>query len=250
MQTIADIRITLERGLFDYHTAVSEKTNIVFSRADTLNQAQMLYIITQYCQFPENIVSVLVNAAYTFGYHGWTGLTDELRRNVFEEMGGGEGSIAPGFGPHYSILRRELQNIFGTDIQQQAASEATAKFLRAVKAAVRSAPLYTAGAVYALEASAVPELDLIFKLVKRLADATQKKISENLKNFFIFHINDIEIGHRDRLLKLAEEYLSVPSDLLLFYSGYDSLLDAMDMWWTELYREAQIRQHEPLSTGS
>jgi hypothetical protein len=71
-----------------------------------------------------------------------------------------------------------------------------------------------------------------------------KSLTERLGNFFQFHVSVIEIGHRDRLISLVENQLSDPSNLEKFFEGFDSLLVAMDTWWSELNLEATVNHHE------
>jgi hypothetical protein len=233
-----NVRVILEGRMFENFDCVNIKKNIVAVNLDNISNQQLSYIITQYAQFPRNIVSILVAAAYNFGYHGWTELVNELRENVFEELGGGCGEIASEFGPHYSILRKEIHNIFNIDIQSHTSSQATTKFLDEVKNIVQSEPIIAAGGIFALEASAVPELAIITKFVSHLADISNKKLTLNLVNFFNYHINDIEVGHRDRLIKLIEDKLGDSDNLSKFIYGYDGLLKAEENWWLGIYTEA------------
>lgn len=239
-----NIRLQLENRMFDSFMSLNENKNIVLNDLDNLSKEQLIYILTQYSQFPRSIISILVNAAYNFGYHGWTKFVDELRDNVFQELGGDSGNIASEFGPHYSILRKELQNVFGIDISEGKPSAATISFLNSLKFFAESEPLKAAGSLFALEASAVPELGILMKLVSNLADRDGKILTKNLVKFFQFHMDVIEVGHRDRLIKLVEDQLTELSNFEEFLSGYDSVLRAMDIWWSELYSEAQNQQNE------
>src|SRR5437868_6451162 len=47
----------------------------------------------QYCHFPRNIITILVSACYTMGYHHWDEVVNELRDNIYEELGKGYGTI-------------------------------------------------------------------------------------------------------------------------------------------------------------
>lgn len=240
IDTINDsLRGELKRRMLDSFMSVNQKRNIVLLSVDSISKEQLSYILGQYFQFPRNIVSVLVSATYTFGYHGWTDVVNELRQNVFEELGGGCGDIASEFGPHYSIVRKEVKNIFGLDIDECSPSPATKRFIERMKGAAQSEPWRVAGAVFALEASAVPELGIVLRLVKHLAKVHRRPLSENLLNFFKFHLNDIEVGHRDRLITLLEIQLGNSLHHAKFLEGFDALLGSMDQWWIGLSQEAQ-----------
>jgi hypothetical protein len=239
-----NLRTELEARMFQNFDCVNTNKNIVFIQRNKLSEEQLLYIIEQYAQFPRSIVSILVTAAYNFGYHGWTDLVAELRQNVFEELGGSSGEIANEFGPHYSILRKEVQNVFSIDIHASHSSKATAKFLNTVKSVVDSDPYIAAGGAFALEASAVPELEIVMKLVNQLAALKNKPLTKNLQNFFHFHVNDIEVGHRDRLINIIEHYLCNNENFSQFVQGYERVLEAMDIWWIEMYKESNIKVNE------
>lgn len=239
-----NVRVQLRTRMADRFMSVNESRNIVLLGLNGLSKEQLLYILTQYFQFPRHIVSILVSAAYTFGYHGWTEVVDELRENIFEELGGGSGHIASEFGPHYSIVRKEFENVFGVDIQESQPSPATTRFLETIKSIAQSEPWSAAGGVFALEASAVPELGIVIKLANHLATMHRRPLTRNLVNFFQFHVNDIEVGHRDRLIKLLESQLSDSSNFARFVEGYDALLQAMDEWWGGLSQEAHARYVE------
>jgi len=240
-----NIRVLLKNRMTNCFMSVNKNRNVVLLGLNGLSKEQLTYILTQYFQFPRSIVSILVSATYTFGYHGWTELVGELRENVFEELGGGSGHIASEFGPHYSIVRKELENVFEVDIHESNPSPATTQFLDSLKLIMQSEPWKAAGGVFALEASAVPELGIVIKLVNHLASLQRKSLTRNLVNFFQFHVNDIEVGHRDRLIKLLEGQLSDSSNLAKFLEGYDAVLQAMDEWWACLKHEAQARDVAP-----
>lgn len=245
-----NIRVQLKRRMADRFMSVNKNRNVVLLELSSLSKEQLAYIVNQYFQFPRSIVSILVSAAYTFGYHGWTGVVDELRENVFEELGGGCGHIASEFGPHYSIVRKEFENIFGEDIHQSKPSPSTTRFLESMKLIVQSEPWKAAGGVFALEASAVPELGIVVKLVNHMANMHGKPLTPNLINFFRFHVNDIEVGHRDRLITLLESQLADASHFAKFVEGFDALLNAMDEWWTGLSQEAHSGQSEAIFAGA
>lgn len=245
-----NVRVHLSSRMTGSFMSVNENRNVVLLELSRLSKEQLMYILTQYFQFPRNIVSILVSAAYTFGYHGWTEVVAELRENVFEELGGGGGHIASEFGPHYSIARKELENIFDVDIDKFKPSVGTIRFLESISLIVQSEPWRAAGGVFAMEASAVPELGIVRKLVTHLSEMNGKTLSERLKKFFQFHANVIEIGHRDRLISLVESQLSDPSNFEKFIQGYDSLLRAMDAWWMGLSQEVQrLDNRESSSRG-
>jgi hypothetical protein len=230
--------------------SVNENKNVVLLELGAFSKEQLMYVLTQYFQFPRNIVSILVSAAYTFDYHGWIEFVAELRGNVFEELGGGGGRIASEFGPHYSIVRKELESIFDVDIDESKPSVGTMRFLESISHIVQSEPWRAAGGVFAMEASAVPELGIVRKLAAHLAELHGKSLTERLVNFFQFHVSVIETGHRDRLISLVENQLSNPSNFEKFIQGYDSLLGAMDNWWSELNLEAKVNHNEPVLTNA
>jgi len=234
-----NIRIKLDSRMFNDFMAVSEDKNIVLASVNSLHKDQLDYVLAQYSQFPRNIVSILATATYNFAYWGWTEAVNELRENVIQELGGAGGNIGSHFGPHYSVLRKELENLFGLDIDNHEASGATSEFLSNMQHIVRSEPLKAAGAVYALEASAIPELGIVLKLIEHLATLHRSAISQTLLDFFRFHVDAIEVGHRDRLLRLFKKRFSGGITFATFLEGHDSCLEFMDGWWNGVHREAK-----------
>ena len=82
------------------------------------------------------------------------------------------------------------------------------------------------------------------KLVNHLAELKKKPLTKNLQNFFNFHVNDIEVGHRDRLINIIEHYLCGAEKSSKFIQGYEMVLKAMDIWWIEMYKESNIKVNE------
>ena len=62
-----NVRIELENRMFESFSSVSENKNIVFVNRNNMTNEQLAYVVKQYAQFPRNIVSILVGAAYNFG---------------------------------------------------------------------------------------------------------------------------------------------------------------------------------------
>jgi hypothetical protein len=234
-----NIRIELDSRMFNNFMSLSADKNIVLGSVHRFHKDQLIYVLAQYSQFPRNIVSILATAAYNFAYWGWTGTVNELRDNVIQELGGGGGNIGSDFGPHYSVLRMELEKLFGLDTDKHVASVGTSKFLNNMQRIVQFEPLKAGGAVYALEASAIPELGIVLKLIEHLANQHQSSVSQQLLDFFRFHVDAIEVGHRDRLIRLFEKQFSEGSTFATFLEGYDACLGSMDSWWNELHREAK-----------
>ena len=49
-------------------------------------------------------------------------------------------------------------------------------------------------------------------------------------DFFNFHINEIEIGHRDRLQEVCSLYVKSNNDLMDFEKGFREIMNIMDNW--------------------
>lgn len=60
---------------------------------------------------------------------------------------------------------------------------------------------------------------------------------DSLKEFSLFHIDEIEVGHRDRLIETCSKYISSDNEMYDFESGFRKVLEVMDIGWTGLSNE-------------
>lgn len=230
----------LDSKLMNDFISVHRDKNPILKNLSNLTFDQKLSVICQYSLFPKNIVSFLIAATYSMSYHNWKSVVVELLQNINEEMGEGKGDIDEYHLPHYTILRKVVDEGFGFDIIDVMPSIATANFIKGVKTTLEDKnPEFVCGAVYALESSAVPELTLVKELIVNTANERELKIPQLLLDFFDYHIDEIEIGHRDRFLTVVSQYITEKEKWSEFEDGFNTLMQIMDDWWIALFNEIQ-----------
>lgn len=240
----------LDKALVEDFISVNKTKNPVLKRVRYLTFDQKLAVLGQYSIFPKNIISFLTAAAYSLSYYGWNHVVKELLQNINEEMGQGEGKISKYHEPHYTILRKIFKAGFDTDINNIKPHAGTQAFVSDMKSLLEdNNPNTVCGSVYALEASAVPELSLVKELVLSALDDCNQKLPDLLLDFFDWHINDIEIGHRDRLLGMASREITGERGWQEFEEGFRGTMSIMDIWWASLAEAHNVQDtnhFEPL----
>lgn len=225
----------LNLSLLKDFVSVNDQKNPVITKIESLNYNQKLFILGQYSIFPKNIISMLVAATYSLSHDSWSHVVEELIQNINEEMGVGDGKIAKFSLPHYTILRKVFQNGFDVDINNIKPIKETTDFVEGIKDVLSSnSPEIVCGAVYALESSAVPELSLVKSIATSALDEKNQKYPSLMMDFFNWHINDIEIAHRDRLLEMVEMEINTDKGWNKFECGFRIVMDIMDIWWIKL----------------
>ncbi len=206
-------------------------------------------VVGEYVGLVTMIISYLFSASCVLDKT--SAARDELIRNLGEERG----SVTAGQ-THHEILNRCLQKI-GVNVNNHVWSKSTRDFLFVLGQAIYTkSPVYVAGVILALEATATPELMVVAKILNRYAALRNmpqliaddviagtaelpKDMSDlNLDDFFAMHIEDFEPGHRDRFIGAILPALDAQEDgekaFREFISGFTWVLDLMDAWWIKL----------------
>lgn len=223
--------------MLDSSKALSNSNNPFIKNISTLSAKELERFLGQYCHFPRHIISILVSACYTMGYHEWEDVVAEIRENIFSELGGDYDKIDYHIPPHYSMLRKSIVKGLGIDVSTIEIKKATNNFLKPLSNYMSLSVENSAGAVYALEATAINELQIVYDLTKHLFKLKKKVMPESLKKFFEVHIDDIEIGHRNNLFDAIEKEIKNDKAAQDFYDGVQFTIDLMDKWWAALYKE-------------
>lgn len=227
----------LRSSMMERHTAVNPTTNPVAKALGGLTAKHFEYVIGQYSLFPAQIVSFLYAARDNARSKGWHAVAEELTRNVGEELGTESGGVS-----HYEMLLSGIAELSDTDLYRKwkhlNASLATRTFLAAVELAVSHDNIaYVAGATYALECSAVPELVIVRDILEQFLAMHDSTISGKLKTFFDMHLGTWEPGHEQGLHGTIPAYLSNDA-IPAFREGFEEVMTAMDVWWKGLAKEA------------
>ena len=143
---------------------------------------------------------------------------------------------------HYQILVEGLENELGVHVREVACSPATHTFVEGIRKSVGTQDIpYAIGAAYALESSAVPELEIVLEVVQTLSRMEQGRTLQpdgTLKRFFDMHLGTWEPGHEDKLRKAASEYVKTPDQCRAFEQGFRAVMGIMDMWWYGMQNES------------
>ena len=234
----------LDDKLKNEFSSVTKERNPIFSQINNITAEQKLEVIKQYSLFPKNIISMLVSASYSLSYYNWDEVVSEIVQNVNEEMGGGIGKITKHNQPHYTVLRNVVQESFNENINSVQPNRSTQNFIDGIKKVLTDeSPEIVAGGVYALESSAVPELFLLRELVLSAAKDKDVTVSQTFLDFFEWHINDIEVEHRDRFMNMLSSYITTDKQWHLFENGFDAVMNTMDTWWNTLNDEIIIQSY-------
>ncbi len=214
---------------------------------DKLSVARLEEVMCQYVGLVTMITSYLFLCSYRF--KDVPAVRDELVRNLGEERGG----LTDGY-THHEILNRELMKL-GVKPNLMVWDGPTREFLAKLSINIATAPeMFAVGVIYALEATANPELVVVghvlneyarvrglgLQLVSDAALAGEHKVTARsaneltLSDFFCLHIDNYEPGHRDRLADAVQQEFARPGAQEEFITGFNTTLDMMDLWWNGL----------------
>lgn len=235
-QTFEQLIDDLNTAMIAGYVAVNKNANPIAVRAPLLTAEQLGCALGQYSIFPKNIVYFLGSARSIARNEGWTDVANELTRNISQELGSGNNNEA-----HYAMLVRGAKDALGVDISDVLPGAATCGFVANMGAIMNSkTPAYVAGATYALESSAVPELRIVMDLTDKLSERlTGSHLKDgDLKRFFAMHLGEWEPSHEDNLRKTLANHIG-PSDYASFKTGFHDVMKTMDVWWNGL--DAEIK---------
>ncbi len=236
------------------HAAFDEQRNPVLAQIKhkpvmTRNVARVL---GQYSLLPATIVEFLKIGETRL--IEWQTVREELQRNIGEELGSRTHGQT-----HYEILNTSANRELGLLLSDAVPTPGTIQFLNQIRQGLLVQPhSYAAGILFALEASAVPELTVVAHVINKYAEligSVENPITlseEDWKNaagspgttsqytlngFFAAHLFDFEIGHKDRLAETLEEYIRTSHEMAGLQKGFESVLCIMDRWWENLAAE-------------
>lgn len=222
--------------LSDFLSVVPEKNPvIVFSKNASVYQR--LHILVQYSWFSRKISAFFLEAFLNLSFHKWKAVSSELAHNIQEELSQDDHQRQEKHDPHYVLLRKGFIEAFNTDISFLPSSSSTSIFIKSILELMTSHPARTSGAAYALESSAVPELTMMYEFTKETFKMADKPLPNSIKHFFDSHINELEIGHEERLKEVCEESLKSEEDFHEFSKGFIEVISIMDRWWISLSEE-------------
>jgi hypothetical protein len=234
------IRTLTER--INHAAFLSTRTNPVLLRC--VDHPTLTSALVDYCALPRRIVTLLADGLWAVA--GWQAVETDIRENIGDETGRRTGGV-----PHYQILARGLERELGLDIQAAIPTEETESFIVAIRNGLLTETRpYAAGILWALEATAVPELAVVATAINRASQFADGPALIDLKapgsdpvlnwkelslsRFFSLHIGEFEIDHRDGLRDAVLGYLNTDGEEQEFESGAKFVLDRMGQWWRQL----------------
>lgn len=232
------------------HSSLNYRLNPVIKVSDDLTASQIFYILVQYSIFPRNIVSFLTSALDISDRLSYNALSAEIKRNIGEEQGSETENIShydvlvtgitQEFVDHFNLTADQIESAFKSLQPKQAMHTFITTMQQSISR--RDNPFYSFGSMYALEASAAPEISIIQELILKLTHrvkGARSELNSLLGSFLDMHLYVWEPGHEEGLRKEIDKLLSV-EQLENFQEGFESTIDAMDTLWTNLLREAKL----------
>jgi hypothetical protein len=216
------------------HPAVNVRLNPIIGHLPALTQRALLHVAVQYSIFPRHIVAILETAESALD--SWSGVAKELARNIAEETGAASCS-----GSHYSLLRDGFEHEFGLVLSDEDPATATALFLETCYAlAGCNNAARAAGATYAIEASAVGEIEVLRCVLNRLSilrNGRGLRSGGALDRFIALHVETFEPEHEAGLREALVPHICarVATE---FEHSFEQMMSAMDTWWARLTLEA------------
>jgi hypothetical protein len=210
------------------HPSMVEESNpvLVALKEGRMRETQAEAVLRQYSRLPALIVDFLSKGKTRL--HSWTDTERELERNIGEETGSRTGGIS-----HYEILKVGLQEELRLNLNQLTETDPTKHFLELIREGLSSKPEpFVAGLIYALEASAVPELTVVAEIVNHCASL--KSMPKPISWARVMHLYVFEVGHKNGLVEALINDIKSVDDLHQLSKGFDYMLDAMDSWWASL----------------
>jgi len=230
-----DLISRLQRAMMDDHVAVHMQKNPVALHLQDSSPEMLVYQLGQYTLFPRHIVGFL-SRAYTKAYDAhWPLVAQELARNIGQEVGSDTAGLS-----HYELLAKGIEDKTQLHILDMDPSDATKLFIQRMIAAFdQPDPAYVLGTTYATECSAVPELRIVVRGIRTLFHRLNgsEELGDKLRTFFQKHVGIWEPSHEGGLRETGEEYLQ-PSHYVAFEHGFHDVMDTMDRWWNDVYKES------------
>ncbi|GAB1539654.1 hypothetical protein NUACC21_23210 [Scytonema sp. NUACC21] len=219
--------------MLDEYIAVNDKKNPVVQNISNASFKQLTHIIQQYSIFTKELVFFTESARKKAFEAGWLEVAYELQENIAEELGSGTQGIS-----HYVLLAEGLEEGLNQPMKNINPSSTTLKLLRNLKIVFDREACYVLGATYAIEATAVAELNMIREIIKKMV---QGSLPNSLQYFFNMHLNEWEPEHEEDLKKTVAIYLEL-QDFEQFEAGFRAFMEAIDAWWKDLTIEVAFTQ--------
>ncbi len=220
--------------MIEEYAAVNRNTNPVARLNVAADVEATKEILGQYSWLSKSICGFMIDTCYSAQLAGWDKVVEELTQNIKEELEEGNSELS-----HFSEFRQSLEASLHMNLGSSTQSEGTSAFLTSVRNTLQNAdPAIVLGAAYAIEATSIPELEIMWDKVQELYKAIDVEIPARLRRYFESHIGDIEIIHLERMQVVFAECTNNSNEKLSFISGFRSVMASMDEWWDSMAKGA------------
>lgn len=231
----------LNKIMLNEYVAVNRYTNPVFANSKDYEDNDLIFLFSQYGWFSKKITSFFLEGLHVLQYNKWENVSEELIRNVLEELGRDEHSDKK---THFVLFRKGFMKSIRKDFHVSPKSEYTNEFILKIFNLMNDwSPAVVAGASYALETTALKELEAVYSILNNWYARMEIVVPKELKYYFESHIGDIEIGHEERLREACSMDIKNKNEMLEFEKGFRDALDTLSNWWVGLDLEIKMRKN-------
>lgn len=207
----------------------------IASDVESYSEAQLEFIIKEYSCFSNEAIHMLLDAMIR--NFDWKTLYKEIERNIEEEKGSETKHI-----PHLEMMRQGYKNDLGIDTDIVHPSLITQNFLRKMRKIFNHPDnAFSAGALFALEGTAIPEFYILDKIVQQLeklkGETAQLKYRNGLTKIYIDGHKEFEIEHEAGLVNSIKPFIN-EKNILKLAQGYLSVCYTMNLWWIQVAEES------------
>lgn len=229
--------MALEQRIDAHCDSVGNSVRARMTRLEEFSEARLERIMFEAWQVSLHNPPILLAAAEATRPLIDQGAYAELMRNYREEE------------THSELYRRGLAEI-GTDVAQRTSWPPSDRLFALVNQLIAAGPSTTIGSMYASEAVALFESELLLavarEVIRRRAAQTRGK---RLVAFHEMHLGGVEQGHKNGLapfLKASTEAANNQLDLEKVEQAALATIDAIGVWWDHLLApDAPVKEGFP-----
>jgi len=211
------------------------RENNYFHKNRTYMTGELLcWVIKEYSAFSNEAIHMLMDAAIRV--HDWEKLVEEVMHNIEEERGLETKKV-----PHLEMMRVGYMKELNIDTDAVVCSDITASFLKRMRKIFKhNDNAYVAGALLALEGTAIEEFHIVDGIVRSYTENSGLQFQKEwLTNLYIDGHKSFEIGHEQHLLDALSPYIN-EDNFEKFTLGYKAVCYTMSAWWQQLEQESNL----------
>lgn len=221
----------LQQVMLEKHVAVHAQNQPLRQILHRINAVQLQDIMQQYALFAKELFHFTERAYSEADAVKWPTVSAELADNVAEELGRCTAGV-----PHHVLLAQGLEAAFQMPIQL-VPTATTQTLLDQLDRMFDQSFAYVLGAIYAIEATSIPELEIVWQSLQQVLGV----LPDRLNYFFTMHLNEWEPEHEKHLRTAIAQDLSI-AEIEQFTAGFQAILMAFDQWWQEIAMEVILQK--------